>query len=54
MLQNNDALTCRYTTHLRIPLLNKNKTSNVSNPNKIIHALFNLIFYPFVKLKPNK
>jgi hypothetical protein len=49
MLQNKYSLVCRYTSVLNIFSFDKNKV-----PNTILHALSNLLFYPFVKLKANK
>ena len=55
MLQNNDSLTCRYATRLKLPVKNESsKRFGRSNPNDIIHILLNIVFYPFVKLKTNK
>jgi hypothetical protein len=54
MLQNNDSLTCRYTTGLKIPIKSDNKGFGKSNLNNNIHLILNILFYPFIKLKTNK
>jgi hypothetical protein len=49
MLQNKSSLTCRYTSILNIFSFDNKKV-----PNKALHVLSNLLFYPFVRLKANK
>ena len=49
MLQGKHDLVCRYTSSLNIHSFPLN-----SPPNTGLHTLANLLFYPFVKLRPNK
>jgi hypothetical protein len=49
MLQGKHDLNCRYTSSLNISCFPQNKP-----PNILLHIIANLLFYPFVKLKPNK